>query len=113
MVHGFSQSTAREIIRDWGSNWCLLHWQADSLPLSHQGSPVALGFEVESHGVTGQPGGTPFCHPGALNLLITKLAQGRLEVSCLETKGRPVPFLPSPVTHTHSPAGTAGIKANG
>ena len=23
-----------------GSNPCLLHWQADSLPLSHQGSPV-------------------------------------------------------------------------
>ena len=22
------------------SNPCLLHWQADSLPLSHQGSPV-------------------------------------------------------------------------
>ena len=22
-----------------GSNPCLLHWQADSLPLSHQGSP--------------------------------------------------------------------------
>ena len=26
-------------ILDWGLNPCLLHWQADSLPLSHQGSP--------------------------------------------------------------------------
>ena len=25
-----------------GSNPCLLHWQADPLPLSHQGSPVCL-----------------------------------------------------------------------
>ena len=25
-----------------GSNLCLLHWQVDSLPLSHQGSPVYL-----------------------------------------------------------------------
>ena len=24
-----------------GSNLCLLHWQADSLPLSHPGSPVS------------------------------------------------------------------------
>ena len=28
------------IFPDQGSNPCLLHWQADSLPLSHQGSPI-------------------------------------------------------------------------
>ena len=27
------------IFLTWGSNMCLLHWQADSLPLSHQRSP--------------------------------------------------------------------------
>ena len=27
------------IFQGQGSNLCLLHWQADSLPLSHQGSP--------------------------------------------------------------------------
>ena len=27
------------IFSDLGSNLCLLHWQVDSLPLSHQGSP--------------------------------------------------------------------------
>ena len=29
-----------------GSNPCLLHWQADSLPLSHQGSPYG-GIEMD------------------------------------------------------------------
>ena len=29
----------KEMARDQGSNLCSLHWQADSLPLSHQGSP--------------------------------------------------------------------------
>jgi len=28
------------IFPTWGLNPHLLHWQADSLPLSHQGSPV-------------------------------------------------------------------------
>ena len=31
---------AYEIFPDHGSNLCLMHWQADSLPLSHQGSPL-------------------------------------------------------------------------
>ena len=30
------------IFLDRGSNPCLLHWQANSLPLSHQGSPHSL-----------------------------------------------------------------------
>ena len=30
------------IFLDQGSNPCPLHWQADSLPLSHQGSPPTL-----------------------------------------------------------------------
>ena len=34
-----SCSAARGIFRDQGSNLCLLHWQADSLPGSHKGSP--------------------------------------------------------------------------
>ena len=29
-----------------GSNPCLLHWQADSLPLNHQGSPPPLFYVV-------------------------------------------------------------------
>ena len=44
-VHGLSCSTACGILRDQGSNSCLLHWQADSLPLSHQRSPTILLFD--------------------------------------------------------------------
>ena len=38
-MHGLSCSASCGILQDQGSNTCLLHWQADSLPLSHQGSP--------------------------------------------------------------------------
>ena len=39
VVHWLSCSTSCEIFLDQGLNLCLLHWQKDSLPLSHQGSP--------------------------------------------------------------------------
>ena len=39
---GFSCSVACKIFPDQGLNLCLLHWQADSYPLSHQGSPVMV-----------------------------------------------------------------------
>ena len=39
VAHRPSCSVTRGIFPDQGSNQCLLHWQADSLPLSHQGSP--------------------------------------------------------------------------
>ena len=42
MAHGLSCSKACGILPDQGSNPCLLHWQADSLPLSHQGSPGSV-----------------------------------------------------------------------
>ena len=42
LEHGPSRSTACGIFPDQGWNPCLLHWQADSLPLSHQGSPDVL-----------------------------------------------------------------------
>ena len=37
--HRFSCSVACGILLDQVLNPCLLHWQADSLPLNHQGSP--------------------------------------------------------------------------
>ena len=40
VAHGLSCSTACGIIPDQGSNPCPLHWQADSQPVRHQGSPV-------------------------------------------------------------------------
>ena len=39
---GLSFSEACGIFPDQGSNPCLLHWQADSLPLRHQGSPLVV-----------------------------------------------------------------------
>ena len=39
VAHGPSCSAACGICPDQGSNPCPLHWQVDSQPLSHQGSP--------------------------------------------------------------------------
>ena len=39
VAHGPSCSVACGIFPDPGSNPCALHWQADSQPLRHQGSP--------------------------------------------------------------------------
>ena len=44
VAHGPSCSAACGILPDQGSNPCPLHWQADSQPLCHQGSPVLLIF---------------------------------------------------------------------
>ena len=41
VAHGPSCSAACGIFPDQGSNPCPLHWQADSQPLHHQGSPFA------------------------------------------------------------------------
>ena len=39
VVYGHGCSVACGTVLDQGSKLCLLHWQADSPPLSHQGSP--------------------------------------------------------------------------
>ena len=39
VAHGPNCSAACGILPDQGSNPCPLHWQADSQPLCHQGSP--------------------------------------------------------------------------
>ena len=44
VAHGLSYSAACGIFPDQGSNPCPLHWQADSQPLRHQGSPLMLHF---------------------------------------------------------------------
>ena len=46
VVHGLSCSAACGIFPDQGSNLCALHWQADSQPLCHQGSPK-VSFKVK------------------------------------------------------------------
>ena len=42
VAHGPSHSVACGILPDQGSNPCPLHWQADSQPLRHQGSPPSF-----------------------------------------------------------------------
>ena len=51
VVDRLSCSTACGVIPDQGSNPCLLRWQADSLPLSPQGSPHSYFFIIQSHGL--------------------------------------------------------------
>ena len=45
VAHGLSCSMACGIFADQGSNPCLLHWQVNSLPLSHHGSPAQHSIE--------------------------------------------------------------------
>ena len=42
VAHGPSCSAACGILPDQGSDPCPLHWQADSQPLRHQGSPISI-----------------------------------------------------------------------
>ena len=46
VAHRPSRSAACGIFPDQGSNPCPLHWQADSQPLRHQGSPKVHGFNL-------------------------------------------------------------------
>ena len=46
VAHGPSCSAACGIFPDQGSNPCPLHWQADSQPLRHQGSPRHCIFKI-------------------------------------------------------------------
>ena len=50
VAHGPSRSTACGILPDQGLNPCPLHWQADSQPLRHQGSPKVLPLFRKSAG---------------------------------------------------------------
>ena len=46
VVHRLSCSTSCGILPNWTRNPCLLHWQADSLLLSHQGNPHFFFFSI-------------------------------------------------------------------
>ena len=48
VVHGLSCSAACGIFPDQGSNPCPLHWQADSQPLHHQGSPRIISWVLKN-----------------------------------------------------------------
>ena len=46
VAQGPSCSAACGIFPDQGSNPCPLHWQADSQPLRHQGSPPSFSYKL-------------------------------------------------------------------
>ena len=47
VAHRLSCSAAWGIFQDQGSNLYLLHWQADSSPLSHEGSPHTVFYPIK------------------------------------------------------------------
>ena len=46
VAKGLSCSMACGIFPDQGLNLCLPYWQADSLPLNHQGSPISWSLSI-------------------------------------------------------------------
>ena len=68
MAHGLSCSAACGIFPDQGSNPYPLHWQADSQPLRHQGSPQEGPFLRRGEEVTSRSG-LRF-HRGALVIIL-------------------------------------------
>ena len=63
VAHGPTCSTARGIVPDQGSNPCPLHWQADSQPLRHQGSPQSFLITRGAHTHTCKPPAPPTLPP--------------------------------------------------
>ena len=55
VAHGPSCSAACGIFPDQGSNPCPLHWQADSQPVRHQGSPLFLFLITKIRDFPGSP----------------------------------------------------------
>ena len=74
VAHRLSCSEACGIFLDQRSNPCLLHWQADSLPLTHLGSPLRLCILPNSNIIWGFPGGSfgkeSACNAGDLGLTL-------------------------------------------
>ena len=81
MVLGFRCSSALGIFPGQGLNPCLLHWQADSLPLSHQGSPEKQPFIRTSFLRRPLPG--PATQPPWWSLSGARIQQGRLMLRLL------------------------------
>ena len=68
VAHGPSCSAACGIFPDQGSNPCPLHWQADSQPLRHQGSPYAVFFKTTIKVKKKKEDPRPYCQPANSNL---------------------------------------------
>ena len=55
MAHWLSCSGARGTLLDQGSNLCPLHWQADSQPRRHQGSPLHFSLNPSDYFTSHSP----------------------------------------------------------
>ena len=66
VAHKPSCSAACGIFPDQGSNPCPLHWQADSQPQRHQGSPLNICYYEENLISKGQVPPTFFSHETCL-----------------------------------------------
>ena len=73
VAHGPSRSAACGIFPDQGWNPCPLHWQADSQPLRHQGSPQHLIFKILLKGYIGFIANNPFTYSINNNFLYSLL----------------------------------------
>ena len=79
VVHRFSCSAAYGIFPGRGSNVCLLYFQVDSLPLSHQGKPLPelfFFFLMWVIWLVSSPLGHlhPFCHDCVHSLMLLLLS---------------------------------------
>ena len=68
-VHGFSCSVACGSFPGLGSNLCLPLWRADSLPLSHKGSPALFFCFNTMNFRTGTPDSVSVGRKGATSFL--------------------------------------------
>ena len=75
VAHGLSCSVACGIFPDQGSNPCPLHWQADSQPLRHQGSPINIFKRTHSGRMY-----SIFVHPNFLMLYLETEAKRKKDI---------------------------------
>ena len=90
VVHGLSCSTACGIFPDQGSNPCPLHWQVDSQPLRHQGSPncgILSGVKIHLKSTESHSADALFHF--SCNLLITSGRKSPPGAECLHTLPAP------------------------
>ena len=85
VAHGPSRSAARGIFPDQGSNPCPPHWQADSQPLRHQGSPVPAAFKIKIRDSVTRPARPRRAWLGLPLLLVSSVSPTLLQLTDLHT----------------------------
>ena len=95
VANGLSCSGVRGILPEQGLNPCLLHWQVDSLPLSHQGSPLMLLLLSRFQSrpplcdpINGSPPGSPvpgILQAGTLEWVATAFSNARVHAQSLQS----------------------------